>query len=269
MKFKSRNNPKQSFRIQYQSLRLEDNLIKLGKLGWFKFKKSREIQGLVKNVTVTKSNDKWYISILCEIEQQQLPKLDKNIGIDLGLKEFATFSDGEVIPNSRFLKSSEDKLKREQRKLSKRKKGSNNRDKQRKKVAKLHERIRNQRPDFSHKLSTRLINENQVICLEDLNVKGMIKNHRLAKSISDVAWSTFVNQLLYKSQWYGRTVIQIDRWFPSSKLCSNCGVVKETLKLSDRVYKCDCGIEIDRDLNSTINILNVGLKTVGTTELAC
>jgi len=270
LKFKSRHNGVQSFRSSGLVIKLEKSKIKIGKLGWFKIKQHREVVGKIKSVTVSFKNFKWFVSILVETDEKlELPLSNKKIGIDLGLKEFATISNGEVISNPRFLRRSEEKLKREQRKLSKRKKGSSNRRKQTRKVSKLHEHIRNQRADFLHKLSTRLINENQVICLEDLNVKGMVKNHKLAKSISDASWSSFVNMLQYKAEWYGREIIKINRWFPSSKMCSNCGSIKKDLTLADRIYKCNCGIEIDRDLNASINILNVGLKTVGTTGLAC
>lgn len=271
LRYKSKHFSKRTFRIQNvrNSLRVENSKIKLGKLGFIKLKYHRELEGIIKSATVEKNTNKWFVSIIVECDALiKLPSTDKTVGIDLGLKEFVTCSDGIVIENPKFLKSSEEKLKREQKKLSKRKKGSSNRRKQQKVVAKLHEKIRNQRSDFLHKTSTKLVKENQIICLEDLNVKGMVKNRKLSKSISDVSWSKFVEQLKYKSDWYGRTIVQIDRFFPSSKMCSHCGAIKEDLKLSDRIYKCDCGIELDRDFNASINILTVGLKTVGTTVLA-
>ena len=261
--FKSKHNPKNSYRTisVNNSIRVEDNKIKLPKLGFVKFKKSREISGKIKSVTVSKNIlGKYYISVLCETEIQKLPTSNKEIGIDLGLKEFCITSDNEFVSNPRFLRNSELKLIKAQRKLSKRVKGSNNRFKQQKKVFKLHEKIRNQRLDFLHKLSSKLINENQVICLEDLQVKNMVQNHCLAKSISDVSWSKFVELLKYKAEWYGRKLVQIDKFFPSSKMCSNCGNIKSDLKLEDRVYNCSsCGTTIDRDYNASLNILREGL----------
>jgi len=264
IKFKSKHNPKNSYRTMNisNSIRVEENRIRLPKLGFVKFRKSREVSGKIKSVTVSKNIlGRYYISVLCEVEIQKLPVSNNEIGIDLGLKEFCITSNNEFVSNPRYLRSSELKLKKAQRKLSLRKKGSNRRFKQHKKVFKLHEKIRNQRLDFLHKLSTKLINENQVICLEDLQVKNMVKNHKLAKSISDVSWSKFVELLKYKSDWYGRELVQIDKFFPSSKTCSNCGNIKKDLTLKDREYNCSsCGLSIDRDYNAALNILREGLR---------
>jgi putative transposase len=264
LKFKSRKNPKNSYRTVNisNSIKIEENRIKLPKLGFVKFKKSREVTGKIKSVTISRNIlNKYYISVLCETEIQKLPYSDSQIGIDLGLKEFCITSNNEFVSNPRYLRKSELKLKKAQRKLSKRVKNSKNRFKQQKKVFKLHQKIRNQRLDFLHKLSTKLINENQVVCLEDLQVKNMVKNHKLAKSISDVSWSKFVELLKYKSDWYGRELVQIDKFFPSSKTCSNCGNIKKDLTLKDREYQCDsCGVKIDRDYNASLNILREGLK---------
>jgi putative transposase len=264
LKFKSKHNPKNSYRTinVNNSIRVEDNKIKLPKLGFVKFKKSRKVLGNIKSVTISKNVlGKYYISVLCETEIQKLPVSDNNIGIDLGLKEFCITSNKDFVSNPKFLRKSELKLKRAQRKLSLRKKGSNRRFRQQKKIFKLHEKIRNQRLDFLHKLSTKLVNENQVICLEDLNVSNMVKNHKLAKSISDVSWSKFVELLKYKCNWYGRELVQVDKFFPSSKMCSNCGNIKKDLTLKDREYVCSfCGLVIDRDYNSALNILREGLR---------
>ena len=161
-----------------------------------------------------------------------------------------------------MLIKSEKRLKVLQKRLSKKQKGSNNRNKARLRVANLHEKISNQRKDFHHKLSTRLIRENQTVCLEDLNVSGMLKNHKLAKAISDVGWSQFKSFLAYKSEWYGKNFIEVNRFFPSSKLCSKCGVVREKLNLSEREWECGCGAKHDRDLNAAVNIKQWGLISV-------
>jgi len=264
LKFKSKHNPKNSYRTinVNNSIRTEDSYIRLPKLGFVRFKKSREVQGKIKSVTISRNIlNRYYISVLCEVEIDSLPKLDTQVGIDLGLKEFCITSDGEFVSNPKYLRKSEDKLTKAQRKLSKRVKSSKNRFKQQKVVFKIHQKIRNQRLDFLHKLSTRLINENQVICLEDLQVKNMVKNRCLAKSISDVSWSKFVELLRYKAEWYGRELVQIDKFFPSSKTCSSCGGIKKDLTLKDREYQCSsCGITLDRDYNASLNILKEGLR---------
>jgi len=266
LRFKSKHNPRHSYRTingnSGTTIRIKGNTIKLPKLGFVKFKKSRKVSGKIKSVTVSKNIlGRYYISVLCEVEIETLSKLDTQIGIDLGLKEFCITSNNEFVSNPRYLKKSEKKLKKAQRILSKRVKNSNNRLKQQKKVFKIHEKIRNKRLDFLHKLSSKIVSENQVICLEDLQVKNMVKNHCLAKSISDASWSKFVELLKYKSNWYGRELVQIDKFFPSSKTCSNCGNIKKDLKLDDRVYKCNsCRVTLDRDYNASLNILREGLK---------
>ena len=264
LRFKSKHNPKHSYRtINIRgSIRVEGNKIKLPKLGFVKIKQSRELQGKIKSVSISKNIlGNYYISILCEVEIKELPKLDTKIGIDLGIKEFCITSDGEFVDNPKYLRKSEEKLKKIQKILSHRKKGSNRRFKQQKKLFKIHEKIRNQRLDFLHKLSTKLISENQVICLEDLRVKNMVKNHCLAKSISDCSWSKFVELLKYKSDWYGRELVQIGKFFPSSKVCSNCGNIKKDLTLKDREYQCSsCATTLDRDYNASLNILREGLR---------
>jgi putative transposase len=207
---------------------------------------------------------KYFATILYEVEEpRKLELLDCQIGIDLGLKEFAVCSDGEVIENPRNTKKYSDKLSWKQRSLSRKQKGSNRRNDARIQVAKIHEKIANSRKDFQQKLSTRLINENQVICLETLKPSNMIKNHKLAKAISDASWSSFVSMLKYKAEWYGRSIIQISPYYPSSQLCSHCGFkFKGTKDLGVRVWECPKCHEVnERDLNASINILNEGLKT--------
>ena len=200
------------------------------------------------------------MSILVEENIPTLPMTNKSIGIDLGLKSFLITSEGETIDNPKYYAKAEKKLAKLQRHHAKKKKGSRNRDQARQKVAKHHARIADMRKDFQHQLSTRLIRENQTICLETLAVKNMVKNHCLAKAISDVGWSEFVRQLEYKAKWYGRTLVKIDRYVPSSKTCHCCGWLKQDLTLSDHVFVCeDCGNVTDRDYNAACNIKAAGL----------
>ena len=213
---------------------------------------------------MTVSKDKigrYFVSILVEEEITPLAPTEKTVGIDLGLKSFLITSDSETIANPKYYARDEKNLAKAQRKHAKKKKGSQNREKARKKVAKLHARIADTRRDFQHQVLTKLIRENQVICLETLNVKGMRQNHCLAKAISDVGWGGFVRQLEYKANWYGRTLVKIDRWYPSSKTCSACGHVLESLTLDVREWACpSCGVCHDRDINAAQNILTEGLS---------
>jgi len=212
-------------------------------------------------VTVTKDRaNRYFVSILVEEDIKQLDPVEQSVGADLGLKEFVILSTGEVVGNPKFFHKDEKHLAKAQRRHAKKRKGSKNRAKARVKVAKIHARIADRRRDFLHQLSTRLIRENQTICIESLAVKNMGKNHRLAKAISDVGWSEFVSQLEYKAAWYGRTLVKIDKWYPSSKRCFDCGHVLDSLSLDIRVWTCpECGLLHDRDLNAACNIHAVGL----------
>ena len=264
-KFKSKYNPKQSFQCpQHCAVDFEKGLLNIPKVKNIKTVFHRQFEGDIKTVTISKApSGKYYVSILVEDGKSlpMKPKLDRNdaIGIDMGLKDFVVTSDGDKIANPKYLRKSEERLARRQRKLSVKKKGSNNRNKQRKKVAKLHKKIANQRKDFLHKVSHQIVHKNHgTICVEDLCVKGMVKNRKLAKSISDAGWGMFYNFLKYKSEWHGKNFLDIGRFEPSSKMCSVCGNIKSDLTLSDREWICSkCETKHDRDINASINIRNM------------
>jgi putative transposase len=223
---------------------------------------SRQIPQGAKVTTVTVSKDaagRYFVSLLCDDVVCAKPEAPSQVGIDLGLTHFAILSDGEKVPAPNTFRKHEKKLAKLQRKLARKKKGSKNRTKARLKVAKLHAKIADIRKDFTHKLSTRLVHENQVITIETLAAKNMQKNRKLAKSIGDAGWAEFVRQLEYKAKWYGREVVKIDRWYPSSKRCSDCGYMVEKMPLKVRQWTCpDCGTNHDRDINAARNILAAG-----------
>ncbi len=255
-KFKNKNS-QQSFSCP-QAVKLDGKYLSIPKIKNIKCVIDRSFEEKIRTTTIKKTTTgKYFVSILVD-DGKELPKklkIKKAVGIDLGIKSFATISTGEKIDNPKFFNTSLKRLKVLQRRLSKKQKGSKNRDKAKYKVALFSERIANQRKDFLHKLSTRLVSENQAICLEDLNVSGMMKNHCLARHIQDCGWSEFVRQLEYKSEWSGKHIFKIGRFQPSSKICS-CGAINHDLKLSDRVWTCKvCGLTHDRDILASQNIL--------------
>ena len=235
--------------------------IKLPKLkSPVKIRQHRSFEGVIKSCTISKApSGKYHISILVETEIQKLPASDMRVGIDVGIKDFAVLSNGESYKNPKHLRKSEKRLAKLQRDLSRKQIGSSNRNKARIKVAKLHEKIANQRMDFLHKKSTEIIRKNQAIVIEDLKVKNLMKNHNLAKSIAEVSWSRFREMLDYKSRWYGRELIIAPPDYPSSQLCSDCGNrSSQTKDLACRIYVCpECGLEIDRDYNASLNLLKL------------
>ena len=221
----------------------------------------KEIEGKILFATISKSaTDKYYISITCEVEYTPLEKTNLQVGIDTGIKNLAILSDGEVYENIKLLKTNLRKLKYEQRQLSKKKKGSGCRLKQKSKFARVHEKVTNIRKDYLHKVSTEIIKNHDVICIEDLAVKNMMKNHKLAQAFFDVSLGAFYTMLEYKAIWNEKTIVKIDRFFPSSKMCSNCGWIKQDLELKHRKWTCEsCGEHHDRDFNASTNILIQGL----------
>lgn len=241
-----------------------DKYINIPKCRHIKIKKHRLISGIIKHATISKDcDDKYYISLNClDNNDYKLPLIDKGIGIDLGIKNYLTMSNGKKINNPKNLTKSQTKLAKEQRKLSHMKKGSNNYNKQKTRIAIIYKKITNQRNDFLHKVTTELVKENQIICSETLTVKNMVKNHKLAKCIEDASWSTFCTYLQYKCKKYGRTYIQVPNNYASSQICSFCGYRNEKTKdLAIRNYFCpNCGTKIDRDINASINILRKGLE---------
>lgn len=221
---------------------------------------SRQIPSHPSTITITlEPSGRWMISMLCEEEIKQLKPTDKVIGLDLGIDCFFATSNGDKITNPKWMRKVQNRLKILSQRLSKKQKGSKNREKARVKVAKLHQKIRDTRLDFQHKISTQLVRENQTIVVEDLNVSGMLKNHKLARAIAEVSWGQFVSLLKYKCEWYGRTLLKVDRYFPSSKTCNSCGSIQSKMPLNVRKWTCpDCGAIHDRDINAAKNILAVG-----------
>ncbi len=271
-KFKKKSN-RQSFRLPNQKFALnqEKSLVRLEKIGFIKIVLDRTIpeEADFRSITVSKTpTGKYYASILVQQELNPIPSTGKVVGIDLGLKDLFILSNGQVVNNPKWFRENQSKLKKAQKHLSRKKKGSNRYNRQRIKVAKVYEDITNSRNYFLHNISTELVKTFDLIVVEDLNVSGMIRNRKLAKSISDASWSTFVAMLEYKCNWYGKTLTKIDRFYPSSKTCSNCGHKEDKMPLSVREWTCpNCGSHHDRDLNASINILKKGWSELSGQEL--
>lgn len=251
-----------SFTYTQSGFTIRSGKLQLSKIGQVKIKLHRPVEGKIKTLTITRSTTgKWYASLSVEMEAQPLPATDTAIGIDVGLTHFATLSTGEKINNPRFFRLEEKRLSNAGRKLSATPKGSILRRKHRKIVASIHERITNKRRNFAHHESRKLVNKFGLIALENLNIEGMVKNHTLAKSISDAAWNQFVQYVTYKAAWAGRRVVLVDPR-NTSQQCSACGAIVPK-DLSERIHHCSCGLTLDRDHNAALNILALGLQCVG------
>jgi len=274
-RFKSKKNSVQSYTTKYTkgNITVAENKIKLPKLGLIRFAKSREVKGRILSATIRRnSSGNYFVSLIVESEVSELPKTESAVGVDVGIKDLAILSDGTRYPNPKFFRKLEEKLAKAQRVLSRRRTGGSNWHKARIKVAQIHEKITNTRKDFLDKISTEIVKNHDIIGMEELSVKNMLKNGRLAKAISEAAWSQFKSMIEYKAKWYGKKVVTMARNFASSQLCSSCGHKNKGVKnLGLREWECPvCHDYHDRDINASINLKNeaVRLLTAGTAGLA-
>jgi putative transposase len=265
-RFKSRKKSRASAEYTRSGFKWRDGHLTLAKMTEpLDIRWSRPLPEGSAPTTVTVSRDaagRWFVSMLCEDTIAALPATDQAMGIDAGITSLVTLSTGEKVANPKYERKDRKRLAKAQRELSRKAKGSNNREKARRKVARVHARIADRRRDFLHKLTSRLVDENQVIAIEDLTVRNMVKNHKLARAISDAAWRDLRMMLEYKCAWYGRELVVVDRWFPSSKLCGTCGTVAAKMPLNVREWTCGCGTVHDRDVNAARNILADGLSVI-------
>lgn len=264
--FKSRKRSRQAAEYTRSGFRFRDGQLTLAKMiEPLDIRWSRPLPEGAQPSIVTVSRDaagRWFVSILVETTVERLPPRDSAVGVDAGITSLVTLSTGEKVTNPRYELADRARLARAQRSLARKVKGSANQDKARRKVAKVYARITDRRQDGLHKLSTRLVRENQVVVIEDLTVRNMLANHALARAISDAAWSQLRTMLEYKCQWYGRDLVVVDRWFPSSKVCSACGAPQDAMPLSVREWTCRCGVVHDRDVNAAVNIRAAGLAVL-------
>lgn len=266
--FKKKGKQNDSFTVP-QKFRIGKHYVFIPKIGEVSWVKHRPIKGKVRHLTISQDGEQWYCSVNVELKCKERPVSTNSdlVGIDVGLKTFATMSDSSVIENPKILKKYEKRLATAQRRLSRKQKDSRNRYKQRNKVQRLHRKVRNVRRDFQHKATAHMIAKYEGFAMEDLNIKGILSNHCLSKAVSDCGWFEFKRQLRYKSEWNGKPLVEIGRFEPSSKTCSGCGWINKNLTLKDREFIClECGQVMDRDWNAAVNIRNIGLKILRDTQ---